>query len=95
MEDKSYHELINECARDLCLQSDRCTLDCHKLNCETSWHAENLIRAGWIKLKIGNWVKAECSEKDGDATCSVCGHWDWSDCKHCSNCGAKMEGHAE
>lgn len=45
--------------------------------------------------KIRTWVKAECSEKDGDSNCSVCGHWDWSDCKYCSNCGAKMEGHAE
>ncbi len=43
MEDKSYHELINECSRDLCLQSTRCDKDCHALNCETSWHAENLI----------------------------------------------------
>jgi hypothetical protein len=40
--------------------------------------------------KVGEWIKAPCSEKDGDATCSVCRHWDWSDCKYCSNCGAKM-----
>lgn len=40
--------------------------------------------------KAGKWIKAPCSEKDGDATCSVCGHWDWSDCNYCSNCGAKM-----
>jgi hypothetical protein len=45
-------ELINECARDLCLQSDHCNGDCHKINCETSWHAENLLRAGWIKLPV-------------------------------------------
>lgn len=42
-------ELINECARDLCLQSGHCNGDCHKINCETSWHAENLLRAGWVK----------------------------------------------
>lgn len=42
-------ELINECARDLCLQSDHCDGDCHKINCETSWHAENLLRTGWVK----------------------------------------------
>lgn len=43
-----------------------------------------------ITSRTGCWVKAECSEKDGDATCSACGHWDWSDCNYCSNCGAKM-----
>lgn len=42
-------------------------------------------------LGTGTWIKAECSEKDGDSNCSVCGHWDWSDCKYCSNCGAKMK----
>lgn len=40
--------------------------------------------------KVGKWLKAECSEKDGDAICSTCGHRDWSDCNYCSNCGAKM-----
>ena len=40
--------------------------------------------------KAGTWIKVECSEKNGDANCSICGHWDWSDCKYCSNCGAKM-----
>lgn len=43
-----------------------------------------------ITSRTGTWVNAECSEKNGDATCSLCGHWDWSDCKYCSNCGAKM-----
>lgn len=38
---------------------------------------------------VGKWLKASCSEKDGDATCSACGHWDWSDCNYCSNCGVK------
>lgn len=40
----------------------------------------------------GEWIKAPCSEKDGDAHCSVCNHWDWSDCNYCSDCGAKMVG---
>lgn len=44
-----------------------------------------------LNLKDGTWIKAECSEKNGNATCSACGHWDWSDCKYCSNCGAKMK----
>jgi hypothetical protein len=44
-----------------------------------------------LELKTGTWIKAECSEKNGDATCSLCGHWDWSDCNYCSNCGAKMK----
>lgn len=38
----------------------------------------------------GKWIKASCSEKDGNANCSVCNHWDWDDCNYCSNCGAKM-----
>ncbi len=42
------------------------------------------------KVKHGYWIKASCSEKDGDANCSECNHWDWSDCKYCSECGAKM-----
>lgn len=42
------------------------------------------------EVRHGKWIKAECSEKNGDATCSLCRHWDWSDCKYCSNCGAKM-----
>lgn len=40
---------------------------------------------------MAKWIKAECSEKDGDANCSNCGHWDWSDCNYCSNCGEKMK----
>lgn len=39
----------------------------------------------------GRWIKAECSEKDGDSNCSNCGQWDWHDCKYCHNCGAKMD----
>ena len=42
-------------------------------------------------IREGKWIKAQCSEKDGDANCSACGHWDWSDCNYCSNCGAKMD----
>ena len=43
------------------------------------------------EVKYGEWIKAPCSEKDGDAHCSECNHWDWSDCKYCSSCGAKMD----
>ena len=43
-----------------------------------------------ITSRTGTWIKAECSEKDGDSTCSLCGHWDWDTCKYCSECGAKM-----
>jgi NADH pyrophosphatase NudC (nudix superfamily) len=43
-----------------------------------------------VEVKHGYWIKASCSEKDGDANCSECNHWDWSDCKYCSECGAKM-----
>ena len=39
--------------------------------------------------KTGTWIKAECSEKNGDSNCSVCGHFDWSDCNYCSSCGSK------
>lgn len=42
-------------------------------------------------IRHGKWIKTSCSEKDGDAHCSECNHWDWSDCKYCSECGAKMD----
>lgn len=42
------------------------------------------------EVKHGKWIKAWCSEKDGNSNCSECNHWDWSDCNYCSNCGAKM-----
>ena len=42
-------------------------------------------------IRHGKWIKAPRSEKDGDAHCSECNHWDWSDCKYCSECGAKMD----
>lgn len=45
-----------------------------------------------VEVKHGEWIKTPCSEKDGDAHCSECNHWDWSDCKYCSECGAKMDG---
>ena len=45
-----------------------------------------------LETKVcGRWIKASCSEHDGDAHCSECGHWDWSDCNYCSKCGAKIE----
>lgn len=42
-------ELINECAKDLCFYSDKCECRCTERNCETSWEAEKLLRAGWVK----------------------------------------------
>lgn len=45
-------ELINECAKDLCFYSDKCECKCFERNCETSWEAEKLLRAGWIKLPV-------------------------------------------
>jgi len=36
------------------------------------------------------WIKAEAVEKNGDSYCSACGHFDWSDCKYCSECGSEM-----
>lgn len=94
MEDKSYHELINECSRDLCLDSHKCTVDCHARNCENSWHAEKLIKAGWIKQKIGTWKL----HSNGSGTCSECHFtqlnvWDYdSQQRYCGCCGAKMKG---
>ena len=41
---------------------------------------------------MATWIKAECSEKDGDANCSNCGHWNWSDYNYCPNCGEYMKG---
>ena len=43
-----------------------------------------------VEVRHGEWIKAPCSEKDGNARCSECNHWDWSDCNYCLNCGAKM-----
>lgn len=40
--------------------------------------------------KRGRWIKAPCSEKNGDSYCSECNHFDWSDCNFCSHCGADM-----
>lgn len=45
---------------------------------------------GSVAPRAAKWIKAECSEKDGDATCSYCGHWDWSDGNYCSVCGSRM-----
>ena len=44
------------------------------------------------EVRRGEWIKVPCSEKNGDAHCSECNHWDWSDCNFCSNCGANMRG---
>ena len=54
-------------------------------------YAENLPQADVVEVKHGTWIKSPCSEKDGDAHCSECNHWDWSDCNFCSNCGARMD----
>jgi hypothetical protein len=85
MDGKSYHELVNECSRDLCLDSDRCTADCHKVNCETSWHATKLLRIGWVKqnectkgLNLGNM-----------SYCSNCGQLTYM-YNYCAYCGAKV-----
>ena len=42
-------EQINECARDLCLYSEKCNKDCYAFNCETTWAAERLLERGWCK----------------------------------------------
>ena len=100
MDDKSYNELVNECSRDLCLDSDKCTADCHKVNCETSWHATKLLRAGWVKQKKGRWL---FSDYGGIHyyQCSCCDYeleipltYTKNDVikykKYCTNCGAYM-----
>ena len=53
---------------------------------------EELSIADVEEVRHAYWVKASCSEWDGDANCSYCGNWDWSDKKYCSSCGAKMDG---
>lgn len=53
---------------------------------------EELPTADVAEVKRAYWIKAPCSEKDGDSNCSACNHFDWSDCKYCSECGAKMDG---
>lgn len=59
---------------------------------EVEVEAHLLAEDGWRKVTQAEWVSAPCSEKDGNATCSACGHWDWSDCNYCSCCGAEMVG---
>ena len=58
----------------------RVEFDCHNYKPKSSF----------VELKQGEWIKAECSEKNGDSKCSLCGHFDWSDCNFCSQCGADM-----
>lgn len=53
--------------------------------------AKYLIEHDVVQLVHGKWLKAECSEKDGNANCSVCGQWEWDDRRYCPNCGAKMD----
>jgi hypothetical protein len=48
-------------------------------------------KSDFAEVKHGYWMKTQCSEKDGNAYCSECNHFDWSDCKYCSKCGAKMK----
>ena len=40
----------------------------------------------------GKWIDALYVEKYGDAYCSECNHFDWSNLNYCSNCGARMDG---
>ena len=56
--------------------------------CEDIW---KIPKADVTEVRHGKWIKAGCSEKYGNANCSECGYWDWSDCNFCSNCGAKMD----
>ena len=48
------------------------------------------LKAKAVEVVHGRWIKAECSEKDGNANCSICGRWYWNDCNYCPNCGADM-----
>ena len=57
---------------------------------QIKWLIDEAPTADVEEVRHGEWIKAPCSEKDGDAHCSECNHWDWSDCKYCSSCGAKM-----
>ena len=58
---------------------------------QIKWLIDGAPTADVMEVRHGEWIKAPCSEKDGDAHCSECNHWDWSDCKYCSRCGAKMD----
>jgi hypothetical protein len=86
-EDNFSEELINELSRDMCFRKDSCTVNsrCFELNCETTWLAVALLRAGWVKQKeatrglhLGN-----------NYYCSNCGKLAAMD-NYCSNCGAKV-----
>lgn len=53
---------------------------------------EFINKTNYAEVRHGYWIKAQCSEKDGDAHCSECNHFDWSDCDYCSKCGTRMDG---
>lgn len=40
----------------------------------------------------GEWIDDLYAEKCGDAYCSECNHFDWSNLNYCPNCGARMDG---
>lgn len=56
--------------------------------CYPCHHALDRLRGYAAPIRRGRWIKAECSEKNGNANCSACGHFDWDDCKYCSACGS-------
>ena len=98
MENNFSEELINEMSRDMCFQADSCTIkSCYRVNCETTWLAENLLRNGWQKPVKAEWTPIkQYSERWGVETinyyrCSNCGslRYTHSD-NYCSKCGAKM-----
>lgn len=53
---------------------------------------KNIPTADVEPVRHGKWILAPYAEKCGNAYCSECNHFDWSDCKYCSECGAKMDG---
>ena len=88
-------ELVNECSKDLCLYSDRCAGRCYERNCETSWHAYQLLRRGWIKPSLNELnTKGEAGKRGMVSICPTCGatsenlQWNTStDECHCTKCG--------
>ena len=99
-------ELINECSKDLCIYSNKWECSCTERNCEASWLAEKLLKAGWVKCRVGEWQpyyeEVECYNSGGYIECRQTGYI-CSCCqekksftprprKFCAECGAKMRG---
>lgn len=50
------------------------------------------LKQEYEPVRHGKWIDDLYAEKCGDAYCSECNHFDWSNLNYCPNCGARMDG---